>query len=107
MEITLKKTDIKLNTGIESFLNKKIKTLEKFLPKAPDLLVEIEVGLTTKHHQKGDIFKAEMQVQIGQKLLRADAEKDNLRSAIIEAVDELEGQLRKRKETYITKRKLK
>jgi len=107
MQITIKKTDIKLNTGLESFLEKKIKTLEKFLPDVSDLLVEIEVGLTTRHHQKGDIFKAEMQVLLGQKLLRAVSEKDNLRSAIIEAVDELEAQLRKRKEAYLTRRKLK
>lgn len=107
MKITVKETEIKLNTGTYSFLEKKVNTLKKLLPDVSDLLIEVEIGLTSKHHQKGDIYKTEIQVQVGSKLLRAVAERDNVRSAIIEAVEQLEGQLRKRKDTYITRRKIK
>jgi len=107
MQIRVKETNIKLNTGLSSFLEKKIKKIEKLLPDVPDLIVDIEVGLTSKHHQKGDIYKAETQVQLGQKLLRSVSEKDNIRSAIIESVEDLEGQLRKRKEAYLARRKVK
>ncbi len=107
MKIRIKETNIKLNTGLSSFLDKKIKALDKFLPDVPDLLFEIELGLTTKHHQKGDIYKSEIQVQLGQKILRSVSEKDNMRRAIIESVEDLERQLRKRKDAYLARRKLK
>jgi len=41
----------------------------------------------------------------GKKLWRAVSTRDNLKSAIIEAVEDLETQLRKRKESFITQRK--
>jgi ribosomal subunit interface protein len=107
MKIRVRETNKKINTGLYSFLEKKIKTLEKLLPNIPDLIVEVEVGLTTQHHQKGDIYKSEIQIQLGQKLLRSVSKKDNLKSAIIESVEDLEGQLRKRKDTFIAKRKIK
>jgi len=106
MQIRVKETEIKINPGLYSFLEKKIKTLEKLLPRVPDLIVEAEVGLTSRHHQKGDVYRAEIQIAMpGKRMLRAVAERDNLRSAIIEAKKEIEAQLTKRKDTFIAKRK--
>jgi len=106
MQIRIKETEIKINKGLYSFLENKIKTLEKLLPSNPDVIVEAEVGLTSHHHQKGDVYRAEIQIAMpGKKLLRAVAERDNLRSAIIEAKEEIGAQLTKRKDTFIARRK--
>ncbi len=107
MQIRIKETNLKLNTGLYSFLEKKVGSLKKLLPSTPDLIIDIEVGLTTKHHQKGDIYKSEIQVQLGGKLFRSVSEKDNIRSAIIKSVEDLEKQLSKRKDIFIAKRKIK
>ncbi len=106
MQIRVKETEIKINRGIYSFLKKKIKTLEKFLPDIPDLIIEAELGLTTRHHQKGNVYRAEIQIAMpGKRMLRAVSEKENLRSAILEAKEQMEAQLIKRKDTFIAKRK--
>ncbi|GMX58559.1 MAG: hypothetical protein MCSN_2130 [Candidatus Microsyncoccus archaeolyticus] len=108
MQIRIKETNLKLNTGLHSFLEKKVSSsLGKLLPDIPDLIIEIDVGLTTKHHQKGDIYKSEIQIQLGGKLFRSVSKKDNIRSAIIESVEDLERQLRKRKDAFIARRKIK
>ncbi|MDD3170588.1 MAG: ribosome-associated translation inhibitor RaiA [Candidatus Paceibacterota bacterium] len=106
MQIRIKETEIKVNRGIYSFLEKKIKALKKFLPDIPELIIEVELGLTTRHHQKGNIYRAEIQIPMPRKrIFRAVSEKENLRSAIIEAQKEMEAQLIKRKDTFIAKRK--
>ncbi|HPD19631.1 MAG TPA: ribosome-associated translation inhibitor RaiA [Candidatus Pacearchaeota archaeon] len=106
MKIKIKETEIKINKGVVSFLEKKIKKLEKFFPSQAEVIVEAELGLAGRHHQKGDVCRAEIQISMpGKKLWRAVSTKDNLKSAIIEAVEDLETQLRKRKESFITQRK--
>ena len=106
MQIRIKETEIKINRGIYSFLEKKIKALKKFLPDIPEPIIEVELGLTTRHHQKGNIYRAEIQILMPKKrIFRAVSEKENLRSAIIEAQKEMEAQLIKRKDTFIAKRK--
>ncbi len=106
MKIRVKETEIKINKGIASFLEKKIKKLEKFFPSEAEVIIEAELGLASLHHQKGDVYRAEVQIIMpGKKIWRAVSQKNNLRSAIIGAVEDLETQLRKRKESFIAQRK--
>src|SRR5688572_6444783 len=103
MQITIKTKNIEILGQLESFINKKIGGLAKFLksfeghslPVAGgrnlfDTFVEVE--RETMHHRKGDIFKAEAKIYLPGKSLFAKAHGDNLIKAVDEVRDELEAE---------------
>ena len=100
MNIKIKATNIVLTDYLSKLVDQKIKKIEKLLPDVPDLIIEVEIGKTTKHHQKGDLFRAEVQVELppGGKMLRAVSKKEDFSSALTDAKKELEVQIKKHKE---------
>ncbi len=64
----------------------------------PRVEVWVEIGKTTSHHQKGDIFRAEAQMRFPGKSLRAESKRDDLKLAITEIKDELQRELKQYKE---------
>ncbi len=99
MKISIKTKNITLNEPLKVFIHEKIGSLEKFLGNDTDsLLVEVELD-KTKHQNKGDIFRAEVQIDVPNKLLRAESTMDDLRKAIVEVKDQLQVQIKKYRET--------
>ena len=97
MKIEIKGTNLDLTEAIKNYVTEKVNSLEKFFDQA--LIARVDVGLTTKHHQKGNIFRAEINLEVPQKhLLRAESVKDDLYIAINDAKADLERQLKKYKE---------
>jgi len=104
MNVNLKTKNFKLTEGVEAYLNEKIETLERFIDQ--DLLMrgsdsvtaDAELALVSRHHHKGTIFRAEVNLHLGGKLLRAEAEADDILAAIDEMKDELAMELRRHKE---------
>ncbi len=107
MKITVKGTNIKLTPRIYNSINEKIGTLDKFIEDIdPNLIsAEVEVGITTRHHQQGDIYRAEVNLDVSGTLLRAEAERESLDLAITEVKDELQRQLKKYKNKQSAKQK--
>jgi len=107
MKINIKATNIELNDSLRFWVQEKIGELEKFLGVfgSEDLIagekekVElwVEIGKTTKHHLKGDVFRAEVQLYLPKKSLRAEAINVDLRTAINEAKDELQREIKQYK----------
>lgn len=60
--------------------------------------LDIEIEKETKHHQKGMIWRAEANLSIPKAFLRAEAEAEDIRSAIDMVQAELSAELRKYKE---------
>lgn len=112
MKIVIKTTNLKLNQEIRDYIQEKIGSLEKFArvfqsknyyngffgKGKPRIEVWLEIGKITRHHQKGDIFRAEAQMRFPGKSLRAESERENLKLAITEIKDELQRELKKHKE---------
>jgi len=97
MQIDIKGTNMELTEAIKDYINEKIGSLDKFFDQI--LEARVEVGITNKHHQKGNIFRAEVNLEVPQKqIIRAEAEREDLYMAINEVKDELQGQLKKYKE---------
>jgi len=97
MQIEIKGTNLELTQAIKDYINEKVGSLAKFFDQA--LIARVEVGLTTKHHQKGNIFRAEINLEVPQKnLLRAEAVSEDLYVSINQAREELERQIKKYKE---------
>jgi putative sigma-54 modulation protein len=109
MNIKIKATNIELTDYLSKLVDQKIKKIEKLLPDVPDLIVEVEIGKTTNHHQKGDLFRAEVQIELppGGKMLRAVSEKEDFSSALTHAKKELEVQIKKHKEKISLERRRK
>lgn len=108
MEVIIKTKGIKLNPGLETFINKHIGTLGKFLPANSKGVIEVEVGIITRHHQKGDIYSAEIMIEEPMsKVLRSYSEKENTEMAVTDAKQEMEAQLTKFKDKLVDERKRK
>ncbi len=97
MKIILKGKDFEITDSVEDYLRKTIKSLEKLFKNYDEELmkVEMEVGRTTRHHQTGDIFRAEINLSVGGKLFRAESERDDIFAAIDEVRDDLEREIKK------------
>ncbi|MGI6341106.1 MAG: ribosome hibernation-promoting factor, HPF/YfiA family [Minisyncoccales bacterium] len=98
MDINIKTKNITLNSALKEFTQEKIGSLEKFLNKADSLLAEVDLSRITEHHSKGDVFRAEVQIQVPGRLLRAESTMDDLRKAIVDVKDSLQIQIKKYKE---------
>lgn len=102
MKINLKATNIELTPAIRDYVNKKIEGLEKFLDSYNDPSVQAwaEVGMITRHHHKGDIFRAEIQFHLPhyEKGARAVAEGETLYAAIDNVHEEMKLELSKIKD---------
>lgn len=78
----IKATNIELTEAIREYAEKKIDSLLKFIKEDEEVLAEIEVGKTTHHHHKGDVFRAEVNVTFGEKRFRSVVVEDDLYKAI-------------------------
>lgn len=101
-----------LTPAISDYVYKKMQIVENRINPANDteVLAEVEVGLLSRHHRKGDIFRAEINLNHNGKLHRAVSKKGDLFSAIDEVVSSTERSVRKfqeKKQTFVRRGALK
>ena len=83
MRLNLKATNISLNDDIRSYLERRLSNLGKLIDvEDPAVLIDVELGRSTKHHQSGDIFFAEINIHRGKEAFRAVSNRPDLKSAI-------------------------
>ena len=101
MQIIIKATKIKLTKILKDFVEEKIRDLEKLFKSKlkPDFEIKVfvEIGKTSRHHRKGEVFFAEGQIFLPGEGVRAVAEREDLKLAICEVKDKLQIQLKKYK----------
>ena len=102
MRINIKTTNFSLTPAIKDYLKEKLNSLKKFLPNDENILADVELGQTTRHHQKGDIFRAEVNLIIPGRLIRVISEKWDLKVAIDCIKDELQRKIKDNKEKNIS-----
>ncbi|OHB17219.1 MAG: ribosomal subunit interface protein [Parcubacteria group bacterium RIFCSPLOWO2_01_FULL_40_65] len=97
MKIKINSTNIKLDDALIIWIEKKIGGLEKFLKKIDPATVEarVEIGKPSKHHHKGLVWYAEVNLKLPGKLLRATNTNKDIRTAINQVKDELQKQIEK------------
>src|SRR3989338_480392 len=90
MRLTIKAKGIKLTDDVRDYLNKKLLTLEKYINlEDQSVLTSVELGRSTKHHQSGDIFYAEISIYRGKEMWRSVANDLSLNAAIDSMHDEI------------------
>lgn len=99
MKVTIKATNLDLTPEIKKAIEEKIATLDKFISHT-DTLVEafVEVAIETRHHKKGKIYYAEVNIKVPGEIIRSEAKEDNIYKAINTVKDELQILLKKYKE---------
>lgn len=85
MKIQIKGTDIELTPSIKKYIMDKIGGLDKFLDKfqkESQVVAEVEIARTTRHHKSGEIYYAEVNLDLKGDKLRAENKDEDVRSAI-------------------------
>lgn len=98
MNISIKGTNLELTQTIRHYVEKKLGHIKRFLGNDQDSHVAVEVGKTTRHHQHGDIFRAEINVPFGGTIIRAVAETSDLYASIDQVQEEIMNEIISRKD---------
>ena len=101
MNIHIKATDLDLTPALKVFVDKKLGALRKYVKKfeaKSEVEMRLELARTTRHHRKGDVFKAEANIILPGNMLRAEDADSDIRVAIDRLRDKLKIELEKYKE---------
>lgn len=107
MQIKIKATKIELTDAIKNFTQEKIDMLEKYLGSVVPINCDVEVGLTSNHHNKGEIFRCEVNLQLPGELIRVEKEESDLYKAIDNVKNHLIVSIKKYKEKRINQKRVK
>ncbi len=90
MKTNIKGTNIELTGAINDYLADKLSHLEKLVDhNNEEVVAQVELGKDTKHHKHGEVFRAEINLHLPGKVLRAVAMSADLYAAIDEMKDEI------------------
>ena len=87
--MNIKATNMDLTPAIEEYVNNRLDRIEKFIKEGESANIYVEVGKTTHHHKKGDLYKAEFNIEIAGRKFFTESEKEDLYSAIDDAKEEI------------------
>jgi putative sigma-54 modulation protein len=105
MQIQIKASRLELTPAIRAYFQAKMDMIEKYLGDIPVLHCEVEVEKTVGNQNKGEIFRAEVNLDVPHQLLRVEKTAKDLYKAIDKVKDHLEMIIKKYKEKMIDKRR--
>ncbi|OGZ94198.1 MAG: hypothetical protein A2633_01105 [Candidatus Sungbacteria bacterium RIFCSPHIGHO2_01_FULL_47_32] len=109
MKLSLKATGFKFDEALRIYTVKKIvEPVKKFLSRGELLntaMLDVEIGRTSSHHKKGLVWRAEANLAIPHAFFRAEAEAEDVRSAIDILEAEIAREVLKYKQKKIQKAK--
>ena len=97
MKTTIRAKNIFLSQKLRDYVEEKIGAeVEKLLKhERPPIEVAVELIRLTKHHKKGNIYRAEVQVSLHGHRVISEASGESIEQAIDEVKDELEREIKK------------
>ena len=98
MNINIKATNMELTGAISDYVNKRLLGVEKFVKEGDKVIVQVEVGKTTNHHKRGDVYRAEFNIEISGTKYYTFSEKEDLYEAIDDAKGEVVRQITSNKD---------
>ena len=105
MRINIKSTKIELTPKIKDYVQEKMNMLEKYLGDIQVLNCDIEVGMSIGGQNKGQIYRAEANLEVPGELLRVEKTEKELFKAIDKVKDHLARSIRRYKEKRIDRRR--
>lgn len=107
MHINIKGTELDVTPALSEYIAKRLEPLARFVKRyeeKKEIQMFVEVARTTKHHKKGNVFYAEVTLELPGKMLRAEATDSDARAAIDLAKDIVKREMEEYKETHSWKR---
>ena len=93
MNIIIKGTNLELHNDLKEYVHEKIGGLKKFIENedmdSNSIKARVELARTTKHHQHGEVYRAEVNLQFPGKMLRNVVESEDIYKSIDDVKDEL------------------
>lgn len=102
MNINIKTTGITITPSISEYTNKRLQKISDFLVNDPTAQCDVELGKTTSHHNKGEIFRAEIHVVAKGKNAYVSSEQEDLYAAIDIVQEEMMNELRSEKSKKVS-----
>jgi len=107
MKKDIKATNIEMTDAIRGYVDERIDYLDKLVnPKDESVYAQVEIEKTTQGQSKGDVFRAEINLHISGKKLRAEKTSSDLYASIDAIKDEITRELtsyKDKKETMFRK----
>ncbi len=108
MQIRIKATKIEFTDAIRNYCQNKMDMLEKYLGEhIPVINCDVEVEKAVGGQHKGEIFRAEVNLEVPREILRVEKTKKILYKAIDKLKDHIEMMITKYKEKMIDKKRRK
>lgn len=101
MRIDIKSRNLDIDSTLVEYVEKKIGSVSRFterFDKKEELIAFIELARTSKHHKKGNVFYAEVTLNLPGARIRVEHTATNIRLAINSVKDELQSRVKKYKE---------
>lgn len=103
MTINIRGAQIELTDAIRNYVEEKFSSLEKY--ESHIQMIDVEVGKTTNHHQKGDVFSCSAHVILPSDSMKIERDAEDLYKAIDKVKDHLRETLAQRKEKMLDERR--
>lgn len=98
MQIQIKATKIELTDAIRDYVQKKVDMLEKYTGDLPVINCHFEVGLAVGGQNSGEIYLAEINLDLNGHLLRVEKTEKDLYKAIDKVKEHMEQEIIRYKE---------
>ena len=96
MKIDIKAKNLDFTPSVRVYIEQKLGSLAHFMTRYGEAVIcDVEIERITKHHRKGDVFRAEANLRIPKKMLRAESQAINIRIAIDAVKDKMQTLLKK------------
>ena len=105
MKINIKATKLKLTPKIKEYIQVKMDMLEKYLGKVKVKNCDVEVGMNVGGQNSGEIYRAEVNLDVPGELLRVEKTEKDLYKAIDKVKDHLTRSIKKYKEKRMDKKR--
>lgn len=105
MQINIKSTKLEMTAPIKQYIEAKMAMVEKYLGDIKATNCDIEVAKAVGGQHKGEIFRAEVNLEVPHQILRVEKTEKDLYKAIDKVKDHLELIIKKYKEKMIDKKR--
>lgn len=103
MRTNIKTTNITLTDAISAYVNKRLEKIGKLIGDDTSVQCDVELGRTTAHHNKGEIFKCEVHLVGSNINIYNSVDREDLYAAIDEVQDSVLRELKSGKEKYVSR----
>lgn len=105
MQIKIKSSKLQMTEAIENYIEEKMNMLEKYLGQLDVINFDFEIEKSVGGQNKGEIFRAEANLQVPGEILRVEKTEKDMYKAIDKVKDHLSQMIKKYKEKKIDKKR--